>query len=301
MDYKADKSYRLLMMNKQLSHGEVLRKDALVSVFGVTPKTVQRDIDSLRLYLNETGEGDLRYDRKNDCYRLERISDGALTVAELFSICKILIESRAFNTDEHKTLIRKMLMPLSPDQRMLLEARIGNERVHYMPLKHGKPLINILWTLANLITEQKSARIWYIRQDKTPKVHNIKPVGIMFAEFYFYLLAWLADESKDFCTVFRVDRIADMEVTGETFSIPYAERFSETEFRKRVQFMYPGPLRQVKFIFRGRSLEAVLDKLPTAQIIGKNPDGSYLISAETYGNGIDMWIRSQGEWIEIVD
>lgn len=69
MDYKSDKSYRMLRMNEHLARGEVLRKDALISAFGVTPKTVQRDIDSLRLYLSETGEGDLRYDRKHDCYR----------------------------------------------------------------------------------------------------------------------------------------------------------------------------------------------------------------------------------------
>jgi predicted DNA-binding transcriptional regulator YafY len=288
-------------MNEQLARGEALKKDALISAFGVTPKTVQRDIDSLRLYLSETGEGDLRYDRKNDCYRLERISGGGLTTEEVFAVCKILIESRAFNTDEFETLIKKMLLQLSPEQRLPVEARIGNERVNYLPLKHGKPLIDILWKLASFITEQRITRIWYVRKDKTPKAHVIKPVGIMFADFYFYLIAWLADESKDFYTVFRVDRITDTETKDERFEMPYAERFNEAEFRKRVQFMYTGKLKRVKFVYKGASVEAILDKLPTAEILRTNENGSFLMSAESYGDGIDMWLKSQGDWIEIVE
>ena len=301
MDYKLDKSYRLLRMNEQLAHGEVLRKDALISAFGITPKTAQRDLESLRLYLTETGEGELCYDRSRDCYRLDRMRSGDLTTAEVFALCKVLIESRAFNKEEFNGLIKKILQQLLPEQRLPVEARIGNECVHYLPLRHGKPLIDTLWTLANLVTEHKLARIWYIRQDKTPKAHLIKPVGVMFSEFYFYLIAWLAKDTKDSYTVFRADRITDIEVKDERFEVPYAEKFSEAEFRKRVQFMYPGKLRRVKFLYRGSNVEAVLDRLPTAQIVKENADGSCLITAESYGDGFDMWLKSQGDRIEIAE
>jgi hypothetical protein len=40
----------------------------------------------------------------------------------------------------------------------------------------------------------------------------------MFSEFYFYLIAFTADDSADYPIVFRIDRIADMKETGETFS-----------------------------------------------------------------------------------
>jgi len=300
MDYKSDKTYRLLRMNEQLSRGEVLRKDALISAFGVTPKTVQRDLDSLRVYLTETGEGDLRYDRKRDCYRLERLSGDELGAEEVFALCKVLIESRAFNKAEFEGIIRKLLLRLSPEQRMPVEARIGNERINYLPLKHGKPLIDTLWTLANLVTEQRLTRIWYVRQDGTPREHTVKPVGIMFSEFYFYLVAWMADDSKDLYTVFRADRITDIEEKDERFDVPYAERFSEVEFRKRVQFMYPGELRTVRFVYKGANLESALDRLPTASVEREVEDG-VIVRAEVYGSGIDMWLRSQGDWVIILE
>lgn len=65
MDYKADKFYRLLCMNEWLVRGEALRKQALICAFNVTPKSVQRDLESLRIYFFENDEGDLRCDRRN--------------------------------------------------------------------------------------------------------------------------------------------------------------------------------------------------------------------------------------------
>lgn len=63
--------------------------------------------------------------------------------------------------------------------------------------------------------------------------------------------------------------------------------------------MTGGKLRKLKFKYFGNSLEAVLDKIPTAQVIDEIENG-YLISAEVFGNGIDKWILSQGKDIEMV-
>ena len=40
--------------------------------------------------------------------------------------------------------------------------------------------------------------------------------------------------------------------------------------------------------------------MPTAEIIEKNDKG-FLITAEVFGSGIDMWIRSQGDLVEVVE
>ena len=49
----------------------------------------------------------------------------------------------------------------------------------------------------------------------------------------------------------------------------------------------------------GAYVEAILDRLPTAKIISEE-NGKYIISAEVFGDGIDMWLRSQGENIKIL-
>ena len=42
------------------------------------------------------------------------------------------------------------------------------------------------------------------------------------------------------------------------------------------------------------SIESVLDYLPTARILNEE-NGVYLMEAEVFGKGIDMWVRSQGD------
>lgn len=103
-----------------------------------------------------------------------------------------------------------------------------------------------------------------------------------------------------FPTIYRIDRIKEIKALKEKFVVPYKDRFQEGEFRKKVQFMYGGRLRKIRFKYSGCSIEAVLDRLPTAQIISEE-DGIYTLSAEVFGEGIDMWIRSQGDAIQIIE
>jgi hypothetical protein len=56
----------------------------------------------------------------------------------------------------------------------------------------------------------------------------------------------------------------------------------------------------MRFVYSGPNLDAVLDKLPTAQVIEDRGGGKYVISAEVFGPGAEMWLRSQGDWVEEV-
>ena len=123
----------------------------------------------------------------------------------------------------------------------------------------------------------------------------------MFSEYYFYLAAFIDDDrvkenfnvlNDSFPTIYRIDRIQGLKVLEERYRIPYSDRFEEGEFRKRIQFMYGGTLRKIKFEYFGFSVESVLDRLPTAKIekTEKSSDGKrnvYTISAEVFGDGIE--------------
>jgi len=289
--------YRMLKMYDLVSRGEPLKKGLLMEQFGVTAKTFQRDLEDLRGYIAETGGGEIKYSKANNEYCLERSDGAVLSQQEMLGLCKILIESRAFNKAEFGSLIQKLLLQLPGNSRKAVEDIIRNERHYYMALQHGKPLLNSIWDLSGLINQQQIISICYMRHDGTERTHNVKPVGIMFSEFYFYLITYI--DGKDRPTVFRIDRIKSYAPIGERFSVPYGERFSEAEFRKRVQFMFAGDLRRVRFIYKG-ALEAVLDKLPTSEVIGKSDDGFPVLTAEVFGTGIDVWIRAQGKLLEVL-
>lgn len=103
-----------------------------------------------------------------------------------------------------------------------------------------------------------------------------------------------------FPTIYRNDRIKGMKILNERFHIPYSSRFEEGEFRKRIQFMYGGRLQKVTFKYSGLDIDAVLDRLPTAKILAEE-DGVYTVQAEVFGKGIEMWLRSQGENVKLIN
>ena len=56
----------------------------------------------------------------------------------------------------------------------------------------------------------------------------------------------------------------------------------------------------VDVIKRQPSLEAMLDRLATAKVI-KSDGNIYMITAESYGDGIRMWLNSQGDNVKILE
>lgn len=303
LNYNGDKGLRLLSIYERLNKGEILDKHTLAASFGVTAKTIQRDIDELRNYFADThftdGKAAIKYDKKRCGYLLVQKELDYLTNEEVLALCKILLESRAFEKIELKIILEKLVKQSSPTDRKIIEDLVRNEHFNYVPLKHGKKLLAPIWLLSQYINCQEIISFDYIRKDGLSAERVVKPVAIMFSEYYFYLIAFMADDSKDYPTVFRVDRISHIKSTHQRFSVPYKDRFDDGEFRKRVQFMFSGELRQIKFEYSGKSIESVLDRLPTAEII-KIIDDVYIIKAEVYGNGIDMWLRSQGDCVKIL-
>ena len=308
MEQNGVKSARLLEIYSRLSEGAVLKKSELAQDFHVTQRSIQRDIEDLRCFFAERHlEQDVIYDTKLRGYRLIQATPKGLSNSEILAVCKILLESRSMVKEEMFPILDKLILACTPLDRLnQVKDLISNERFHYVEPQHGRKFIESLWEIGQAIKNQQIIEIEYERM-KEPRLvrRRVQPVGIMFSEYYFYLTAFLEDktdfENPDdlFPTIYRIDRIHSFKALDEHFRIPYTSRFEEGEFRKRIQFMYGGKLERVKFRYSGPSIEAVLDRLPTARILSQDENG-WTIEAEAFGKGIEMWLRSQGEYIEAV-
>ena len=308
MDATAVKSERLLQIYSRLVSGEILKKKELAQHFHVTERSIQRDIEALRCFFTEEGLlHDVVYDKKARGYRMENPALRTLENSEILAVCKILLESRSMRKDEMFPILDKLIACCVPERnRKAVQELLANEKHHYIEPHHQQPVLNGMWELGQAIQNHQMVEIEYERL-KEPRMvtRRIKPVGIMFSEYYFYLTAFLEDkesfENPDdlFPTIYRIDRIRSFRVLDEHFAVPYKDRFQEGEFRKRVQFMYGGKLERIKFKYTGPSIEAGLDRLPTAEIVEQEEDG-WTVEAEVFGKGIDMWLRSQGENIKVI-
>ena len=308
------KDMRLLKLYNRLLKNDDIDVEEYAKENGVSTRTVERDIKCIKDFLadNEDKSRELIRIKRKKKYQLSYSEDSVnLTKSEILAISKILLASRAFLKDEISLIIDKIVKQCGPGQDLdLIQELLKNEKFHYIELQHKKSFITHICKLGQAIKDRKKVEIAYKKMDGNMVRRVIDPVGLMFSEYYFYLLAHIEniDKEKYFCnkddlypTIYRLDRIEDFQVLNEKY-IPtlYKNRFQEGLFRKQVQFMTGGKLRKLKFIYKGSSIEALLDKIPTAKAkeIDKN---IYEVKAEVFGNGIDRWILSQGDAIEVIE
>lgn len=306
------KSARLLVIYSRLASGDVLNKRELSQRFGTSERSVQRDMESLRCFFADQNlPQDIVYDRSHQGYRLVQKEEAVFTNSEILAVCKILLESRSMVQEEMFPLLDKLLDRCVPEQnKRMVKSLIANEKFLYVPPHHGTKILPGLWKLGQAIQSHTVLEIEYQKLKGKETVHRvIEPVGLLFSEYYFYLLGFIrgidkakAFENPDdlFPTIYRLDRIVRFQETGEHFHPPYADRFQEGEFRKRGQFMYGGKLETIRFRYTGPSLEAVLDRLPTAKVLSQDESG-WTLDAEVFGKDIEMWLRSQGSSIVMPD
>lgn len=314
-EMKSDQIGRVLQIYSKLTDGYVVNKAEEAVRYGVNERSIQRDIDHIRNFLDEDSErtgivNSIIYDRTVKGYRLETLYQMRLQNSEILALCKILLDSRAFTKEEMVEMLDKLITCCVPKvNQKRVKDLISNEEFHYVEPRHKTKFIDMMWDIGQAISESRYIEVNYYRtKDKKIVRRKLQPVAIMFSEYYFYLTAFIEDEevkndfdvlNDSFPTIYRIDRIRSLKVSDERFHIPYSSRFEEGEFRKRIQFMYGGKLQKVKFRYTGTDIDAILDRLPTAQILDEE-NGVYTVSAEVFGSGINMWLRSQGSYVELI-
>ena len=307
------KSNRVLELYQMLLDGQTISKAELAERYHVNSRSIQRDIDTIREFLAEDYfqhgvTKSIKYDRASGGYRLVAEETEYLSGGELLAICKILIESRAFSKEQLLSTVNKVMRLSIPPKERPKEAQISNELFNYKSPRHPSPNPDFIWEVAQAVREQRVVELTYTRMRKNKTVtRRVFPVGIIFSEYYFYLMCFIDnpelkqyfEKTEDpFPTIYRIDRIEKLELTAEKFSLPYKDRFQEGVYKNMNQFMFGGELQRVEFQFMGPSIEAVLDRFPTATVKDQ-ADGTYTVSAEVFGKGILMWLLSQGHNVSV--
>lgn len=294
---------RLLEIFFRSLKGEDLSVQMLAKEYGVSTKSISRDINDMKSFLADhrqlVGNTELNYSNQDKCYRLHM--DEFLTNKELFAMVEVMIGARAFSKEELLTLTDKLKRFTTAEDRPKLNDLIRKELYHYSEVKHDcDSVMDTLWKLVNSISDKREVTVEYYRIDRVWRTHRIRPVSLMFTDYYFYLIAFKTNDEPSKPFYFRVDRIKYITEHRKHFSAKEVGDFDEGLLRERSLFMWPGKLRTIRFEYSGTSVQAVLDKLPTAEIIERT-GSKYTLEAEVYGDGIKMWVLSQGSHIKIIE
>lgn len=249
-EHSEDKAERVLSIYTQLKQGKTIKKALLSMAYGVSERTIQRDITDIQCFLQnqelKTGEiEEIVFDKRAGGYILQTKYRRNLECKDILAVGKILLESQALVKEElFPILFNLMRICSDSENQKIIEDLLRNEMHHYVELQHGKKLLDIIWNLEQAIMAQKYVTVKYQKQrDGKIIEYKLKPVGIIFSESYFCLTAYSDDVPKNgfqnsmdtFPEIYRIDRFVEYEILEEHFRVPYSDRFEEGEFRKRLE------------------------------------------------------------------
>lgn len=300
---KGDKIERVMELFFRAMKGESLSVQKLAFEYHVSTRSITRDINSLKAFLAEHyelfGNADFEYSSVNHCYTLKM--DHFLSNRELLAVTKVLIGSRAFNNQNLLELIKKLKMNTTAADRARLDQLIRKELYHYNEIGSDcQNVIDHVWRLTDCIEARNTITITYHKMNRAQVERKIIPVSIIFSEYYFYLIAYKCDtDTPNTPIYFRVDRITNITIHREKFTLTKEQNVDEGILRQKSQFMWPGPSRRIRFEFSGPSVQAILDRIPTARVIDRL-EGKCVIEAEVFGTGIKMFLLSQGAWVKVL-
>lgn len=300
MSSTSRKKNRMLEIFFRAMKGEGISVCNLAREYGVSGKSISRDLGEIKDFLCENrelvGNTELKYAANAKVYYLE--FDGFLLSKELIAVIKMMIGSRAFSKMEILEIVSKLKHFTSCNDRNMLEKIIMKEMYHYHEVGHDcKSVINNLWQLVRCIHGRTEISVRYYKITRELVERRLCPVAITFSEFYFYLIAYRCDEEDGKPLYYRVDRIIQIVEHRKQFQPDREYDFDEGDLRNKIQFMTPGEYRKIRFAYTGNSVQAILDKIPTARVVDKSGNRS-ILEAEVYGRGVNMFLLSQGSRVK---
>lgn len=297
------KKGRMLKIFYRLMKGENVSVKETAEEYGVSSKSISRDIGEIKNFLSNArelvGYTEICYAADSKTYYME--FDSFLLNKELTAVTKVLLGSRAFSKMQVLELISKLKCFTTYHDRQMLDQLIANEMYQYNEVKHDcKSVIDNIWKLTGCIHDRKEITVSYYKQDRKQVSRRIIPIAITFSEYYFYLIAYRCDKEEKIPLYYRVDRVVHIVEHRTHFELEERYLFDEGDLRNKIQFMQSGECRRIKFSYNGPSVQAILDKIPTAKVIDIQGEEK-IITAETYGKGINMFLLSQGSMVQVLE
>lgn len=202
----------------QLQSKKVVRAQDIAERFGISLRTVYRDVKTLEEagvpVIGETGIG---YSIM-DGYRLPPVMFTKEEATAFLTAEKLIEKFTDTSTEEsYKSAMFKVKSVLRSTEKDLLEHIDEHIEVLTNEVQQRTRLkVNPIQTILKSISEKKVLSIDYFSNHKQQKTErNIEPVGIFYQGNYWHVIAFcqLRDDYRDF----RIDRISKIAVTNSVF------------------------------------------------------------------------------------
>lgn len=209
-----DKITRMLILYLKLIKGEKINKYIFCTEYEVKPRSFDRDIEDLRLFLSESFSfRELLYDRRSNEYYITGCKENEkLEWVEFELIKRVFIDSGILRKDELEGLLGRLYGVTNSNSHMVNDFK--NELENYREVNKNA-IIKMLGDLSVCIHKKEKIKIYYFDEDKKECSKYLIPYSLRYKDGYIYLNAALRDNS-DVIENFRIDKINSFEITDGT-------------------------------------------------------------------------------------
>ena len=208
---KIVKTSKVLILFYRLWQGERVSKQRCINEFKIGERTFERYLQEIRSLLADCYSAkELCFDSHSKTYYISDIVKTQLKGTDILPLMLMLLGSHTFLKSEVKEILTKWISLLPRSERLTVEALIKSMNQKYTEPEHKKLLLKLISDLSYCIQNRRKILLHYNGEGNEEKNIKIKPLQIIFAESYFYLIA--LEESQVEPQSYRLDKINSFDL-----------------------------------------------------------------------------------------
>ena len=262
----------MLFLYSKLLRGEKINKLGFCLEADILPRTFDRDIEDIRMYLSELFYAEeLIYDRREKAYYLSGARHQPLEDMEYMFVERVLLDSGVLRKDEMDGILSHLAQNTKNLEKIMKHQRESLES-YYQPINHV-PILKMNGDLQTIINNKSVIEIRYIKMDGVIVNRILIPCMVRYDLGYLYLIAYRHDKMDQCAAYYRLDRIYSFSVVRkqtqeETSHVKvYVEKYSTGIIQ-----MYGGEFKEVILECKSNYYPYVYDKFRTVEMIEERTD-----------------------------
>lgn len=283
---------RLLFLFSKLINGEKVNKTVFCFEHDCSPRTFDRDIQEIRLFLSESfSPFELKYNHSTNTYFMDGSKRELLEPMEYLLIERILKDSKILRKDEFEILLDHLLH--NTDKMNTLDVRKKELCNKYQSPFHNKALLKMHGDLVKVIRSKQCINIHYFKSNGDDVRYKIIPCDIKFDLGYLYLIAYQVENNNEYPAYYRLDRIDSFEILDKQNikEQSYVEKYLNNYSNCIIQ-MYGGDFVEIRLKCSNSFYPYVYDKFKNSKIISQD-ESNTVVKIKTFEDGFIKWLVYQ--------
>ncbi len=241
---------RILALYLRMRDGESIRKMNYTLEEGVTPRTFDRDIQTLRNCMSEHYlREEICYDKVRDAYYMTNHSGAReLSLVEGYLLVKALLQDRILRDDEIAGLADSVISMTRGSERKQLQELVQGDILRYISPDHGQAIMKLTDDLLLMIRRRQKIRLRYGSGSKQSEI-EVLPLALEHGAHELYFL--FATKAGDRGALLEVPKIHSFQPLSDYFNMDERMEQMQKEMRCAVQKEQVGKYKIEEMVTHG--------------------------------------------------